>query len=174
MRNINNRMLLTYPRSGSHYLKEMINQKTGVILKSTHDEEKVFDNYIISIVRNPNDTLRSKYAMQKHYEPYKIFNDYQEGYKTFYENLINKSYILIDYNDLINNTDNLIKYLFNYFNLIDNGSSYKTNLKDYEGSKYLVSSKTSNYYNDIDMSQFNLTEQNKIYDIALLECINVN
>ena len=174
MRDINNRMLLTYPRSGSKYLKELINQKTGFILKSTHDKEKVFNKYIISIVRNPNDTLRSKYAMQKHYEPGIVFNDYPEAYKIFYENLINDSYMLIDYNDLINNTDSLIKYLFNYFNLIDNGLLYKTNLKDYEGSKYLVSSKTSDTYGNIDMTQFDLTEQNKIYGIALNKCINVN
>jgi hypothetical protein len=112
--------------------------------------------------------------MQKHYEPGKVFNENPKDYTIFYENLINDSYMLIDYNNLINNTDNLIKYLFNYFNLIDNGLPYKTNLRDYEGSKYLVSSKTSDTYGNIDMTQFDLTEQNKIYEIALNKCINVN
>jgi hypothetical protein len=174
MRNINNRMLLTYPRSGSHYLKELINQKTGTILKATHDKEKVFDNYIISIIRNPKDTLKSKYAMQAHYEADKIFNYYSDDYHVFYKHLIDNASILINYNDLINETDKLIEYLFDYFNLVDNGSVYKTNLKDYEGSKYLVSSKTSDAYKNIDMYQFDLTECNKIYDLCLSKCIDIN
>jgi hypothetical protein len=168
-------VLLTFPRSGSHYLQQLIYQKTGLFIEKTHYLSEVENRQIISIVRNPEDTFRSLAAMNKHYAKDKSIGIGLPlaEYVSFHKYALENSSILIDYDDLINRPNELVKAMASRFNLDVKDNEYKNVLFDQPDHEHLVSSKKSDEYYKIDLSKFNLFESNESYTKALLKCISI-
>jgi hypothetical protein len=168
-------VLLTFPRSGSHYLQQLIYQKTGLFIEKTHHISEVENRHIISIVRNPEDTFRSLAAMNKHYAKDKSIGIGLPlaEYVTFHKYALENSSMLIDYDDLINRPNKLVKAIASRLNLDVKDNDYKNVLFDQPDHEHLVSSKVSDEYHTIDLSKFNMTECNRIYDNAMLQVIPI-
>jgi len=139
--------IISYPRSGTHYLQNLILAHSSQ--KITFSHYPVTENrFIITIARDPFDSIQSHVAMNKHYNPktYKE-NDYIEYYVDLYKYLYNNANLVIDYNDLINFPEETTKMICDLLGFVKNPSNYKMH-GDKEDIEYLVSSKTVKEYNE--------------------------
>lgn len=153
---MNNPKIITYPRSGKHYLEGLILRYSSRGIMSTHKASH--DNsFIITIARDPFDSIQSNIAMKRHYNPETYSeHDYIDYYVELYKFLNNNASLVIDYNDLVNFPEKITKMvcdLLGFEKRPSNHIMYGDN-KDWE---YLVSSKTVKEYNE---------EYFKIKDIA--------
>jgi len=153
---MNNPKIITYPRSGKHYLEGLILRYSSRGIKSAHKASNN-DGFIITIARNPFDSIQSNIAMKKHYNPETYADhDYIDYYTELYKFLNSNASLVIDYDDLINFPEEITKMvcdLIGFEKRPSNHIMYEDN-KDWE---YLVSSKTVKEYNE---------EYFKIKDIA--------
>lgn len=168
-------VILTFPRCGSHYLQQLIYQKTDLFIDKTHHITTFKNKKIISIIRNPEDTFKSMVAMQRHYGSNKImgFGLPLKEYPEFYHYLMSKDSILINYEDLISSPDKVAKAVAKRLNLDVNDIEYQDVLFDKPHYKHLISSKTSDEYEKINLSKFDLSNCNDVYRKALLKCITI-
>lgn len=168
-------VLLTFPRSGSHYLQQLIYQKTGLFIEKTHHISEVGNRHIISIIRKPEDTFRSIATMDRFFSGNKDIGIGLplDDYCSFYDYLIDTASILIDYDDLVSAPEKVVKSIAKHLNLDVNDMEYQDILFDQPHYKHLVSSKTSDEYHKIDLSKFDLFKPNMAYADALLNCITV-
>ena len=168
-------VLLTFPRSGSHYLQQLIYQKTSLFVDKTHHISEVNDRSIISVVRSPEDTFRSLATMNKHFASNKDIGIGLplEDYVSFHKYLIENSAILIDYNDLISAPDKIVRAVAKRLNLEVNNMEYQDVLIDQPHYQHLVSSRVSEEYDKIDLSKFDLFACNMAYADAIAECISI-
>jgi hypothetical protein len=104
--------ILSFPRSGSHYLQQLLLSRFGVIATRHHSLVNA-DNakYVISIVRNPVDSIASIIALQKHNS---LTGNEEEWLRQKYWNqdilfamveITEKADIIIDFNELVNHPD---------------------------------------------------------------------
>jgi len=168
-------VLLTFPRSGSHYLQQLIYQKTGLFIEKTHHIFEVNGRSIISIIRKPEETFRSMATMKRYYSEDKHIGIGLplKGYVEFYDYIMDNSDILVSYDDLISTPDKLLNAVAKHIGLEVNDMEYQNVLFDQPHYKHLVSSKVSDEYNTIDLSKFNMTECNRSYNSAMLQTIPV-
>lgn len=178
-------LLVTYPRTGSHFLHFYLKQLTGFSLKKTHFPRWSEGKKVITIIRDPQETLKSGFAMHQHVALRKDKNwILQEnksaltsvsGYIDFFDYMIKNADVIIDYNTLINSPYSVCKFLAEYIGIeIKQEEEYVQVLKDDDpniwpnsGGFYLVSSKTSPQYNDTDISWIDFSEHYKKYYEAL-------
>lgn len=180
-KNDNQFLLVTYPRTGSHFLHFYLKQLTGFTLQKTHFPRWGEGKKVITIIRDPQETIKSSFAMYQH-AAFKKDKDWilQEnkpallsanGYIDFFDYMIKNSNIIIDYNTLINNPYSVCKFLSAYIGIeIKQEEEYVQVLKDDNpeiqrntSEFYLVSSKTSPHYNDTDISWIDFSEHYKKY-----------
>jgi uncharacterized protein YktB (UPF0637 family) len=168
-------VILTFPRCGSHYLQQLIYQKTGLFIRKTHHISEVDNRTVISIIRKPEDTFRSMATMKRHYSKDKNIGIGLplKGYVEFYDYLIKNSEILINYDDLISSPDKVLSALAKQIGLTVNNMEYQDVLFDKPQYNYLVSSKTSDDYYNIDLSKFDMLDCNKAYNSAMLQIIPI-
>lgn len=175
-----NFLLVTYPRTGSHLIHHYLKQLTGFSLNKTHSPEWVGDKKIITVIRDPKESLKSAFVMSKHYaikedpnfdwelnkHDHKLTNP--TSYFYFFEYMINHSDVIIDYQTLIERPYDVCKFLAEYIGLnIKNEEPYVQVLQDHLGEKYLVSSTTSSEYEDMDVSWVDFSRHYKIYEQVL-------
>ena len=137
--------IIAYPRSGTHYLQNLI--MTHYSKKITFSHYPVHENtFIITIARDPFDSIQSHIAMNRHYNPetYKE-NDYVEYYVGLYKYLYNNANLVVDYDDLINLPKETIRMICNLLGFEKNPSDHNV-LENNKDIKYLVSSKTVKEY----------------------------
>lgn len=170
-----NHVILTFPRCGSHYLQQLIYQRTLLFVDKTHHISEIRNKSIISIIRSPEDTFKSMATMQKHFssDKNKGIGLPLEGYVDFYKYLIDNAAILIDYNDLVSAPDKVVRAVAKRLHLEVNDMEYQDVLVDQPHYKHLVSSRMSEEYDKVDLSKFDLFACNMIYADALLECISI-
>ncbi len=178
-------LLITYPRTGSHFLHFYLKQLTGFSLKKTHFPRWNKDKKVITIIRDPQETLKSGFAMYQHAasmsgktqtlkESKSALTDVS-GYIDFFEYMIKNSDVIIDYNTLINSPYSVCKFLAEYIGIeIKQEEEYIQVVKDIspetdpnQNEYYLVSSKTSPQYNNTDISWIDFSEHYKTYYEAL-------
>lgn len=130
-------MICTYPRSGSHFLFEVIKQEFGKIVPKNHWKVYGKDFYIISIIRDPEDTICSLVSMRPRED--NIEEQIQEAiqrYIMFYNYILDRADLVFEFEDLTNNTDYVVKkikdkidankfieysnYNFSHFTISDN------------------------------------------------------
>jgi hypothetical protein len=151
--------IIAYPRSGTHYLQNLIFAYSSKKITFSHYPVNE-DSFIITIVRDPFDSLQSHVAMSKHYNPEKYTeNDYTEYYVGLYEYLDRKANLIIYYNDLINFPEATTKMICDLLGFKKNISDYNV-LVDNKDIKYLVSSKTVKEYNE---EYFKIEDMAKCY-----------
>jgi hypothetical protein len=170
-------IIATYPRCGSNFLQNSINNSTGYLISKTHDE--IYDKRVISIIRDPLQSIASSVSMHGVYKqtiksngtifinvPYNgidvdnfIIKDIY-FYKTFYEylNSLNSKAIILKYEDLINNIDSVVNFLCKDFKILKNNKVDKDAIYNHIYNHvektgitpgYSLSSKKNENYNEI-------------------------
>lgn len=152
--------IITYPRSGTHYLQNLILGYSSQ--KITFSHFPVTENrFIITIVRDPFDSIQSTVAMKKYYNPETYAeSDYLEYYVELYKYLDQNADLIIDYDDLINFPEETTKMICDLLDFKKNPSSYKMH-GDKKEIEYLVSSKTVKEY---DEEYFQIEDMSNCYD----------
>lgn len=93
--------IVTYPRSGANYLSNLILNNCRKQINYFHIPENS-DRFIISIARDPFESIHSHVAMRKHYHPSEGYSKrYNNEYKDMYNFLYENADIVIKYTDLI-------------------------------------------------------------------------
>lgn len=164
--------LLTFPRSGSHYLKELMEQKTGLRIDGNHIASTPAD-FVITIVRNPLDCFISSIKMDEYFRGIKdkdvrIKNELIiKQYVDFHNKIAERANVIIDYNDLINYPYKVVHKLSRILGLQELDVEYKTQLKDKPEIKYLVSSKKVQLKADHYVYSYDLTQPKLAYEKIL-------
>lgn len=157
-------IILTFPRSGSNYLRELIRQKLRdpnnpdipIDIPKTHSTSESDGKKVISIIRDPFDTMKSLITLALNFpenpefavESGEVFKFPANQYMETYSYIIDNSDLIIDYRDLISRPNDVIDYLAQSMNLVVNKEEYVNELVD--SPNHLVSSTTSNLYNTIN------------------------
>jgi hypothetical protein len=156
--------MITYPRSGANYLQTLIFNKTGehIVYSHTIDLENSDNSVIISIARDPFDSIHSHMTMKKHYYPEESFSNL---YTNHYNDIYNFSYenagIVIDYNDLVQKPQVVVDRVCQMLGLKETLVHEPWALADNKENDYLVSSRTSKEYSN---KHFNVEDVNACYD----------
>jgi hypothetical protein len=142
----------THPRSGAHYLQNLILNYSSNYIEFRH-KISLDDSTIITIARDPFDTIHSLLTMRKYYTPETYLDkDYNEEYVNTYNFLYNHAHIVIDYNDLVNYPDKVTEKVCRMLGL-KNVPHNQPMDKDMKDIGYLVSSKTVKEYDDVHITK---------------------
>jgi len=162
MNNLDGYKLVTYPRTGSHYLRELLLQSTGKLIYKTHDPLDFPELKTITILREPLGTLKSELAMSLRYG---ITNTPAVSqYIKFFNYMNDNASIVIDYEDLIKYPEKVCKSLSNKLGVKYLRSEYVDTLKDNPDNTYIVTSRNTKEYDSIDMSKYYLGNCYMIYN----------
>lgn len=147
-------VLATYPRSGQHLLRENIIQRFKIDnFMWTHKIEKNLNNKLITISRNPIDSIVSWVAMINYYNKdenfLKTIKHAQLEYNFFYSYILDYVNVIINYNHLNTEMEKIIQYIGRSFNLTPNNNTVNLNIKNEKENKHLVSSKQNLKYDFI-------------------------
>lgn len=147
---INNFQVVTYPRSGLNLLRILLGQQ-GYNISSSHTFEGINkDTGILTIARNPLDTVSSYFCMVKahmHSLDYPGIDKMLQTYIETYTWLLDNYDYILDYNDLVDSPNITIEKLLSHYDLPHTQIEYRLDLlKDDPAEKYLVSSKDTEWY----------------------------
>jgi hypothetical protein len=159
-------MTLTYPRSGSHYLRDLVKQKLDTDLNDSHNWDDA-KGFVITIARNPYDSIQSVITMTMHYEQPVEIDKMIRAYNHSYGFLYTRANVVIDYNTLTNNPNKVISYLSDILEKPINPDEYRNEMTDHPDKKYLVSSTTSELYKENYLSGFELKDSFRAYHLLL-------
>ena len=170
--------IVTIPRTGSHYLQDLIEQHTGVYVKKYHDLQ---DNKMITIVRDPIDFMSSYVAMDALFYENSLerFLANPESYcfgDWFCQNdieIIDRFDIIVKYESLTDSPLETITKIAEKMSLDIIETRYKSNVKDMPHRKYVASSKNFKEYAEIrkTIEQQDLTRTYEIYNKFLAKAI---
>ena len=183
----NNISILTYPRSGRHWLYWYINTNTDLKVNFTHYDikeandpteifyQKILSDPIITIVRNPVDCLSSINTMESN----GLFVYRAQQYLNHYKFMLENCSMFFKFEDLKDNTEKIVSHICKEFNgnldiKSDSFLEYETWYENTQNPFKLISSKNSpEYINHLDyIKQLDLSEHYKLYSLARLRCIS--
>jgi hypothetical protein len=174
-----NTLLVTVPRMGSHFLIDYMRQTTNINITSSHSVPYRMSKYI-TIARDPKESFISSLTITKHYSPDVDLGDPSRvlvKQTNLYKHILETADIVIDYNDLINRTEDVKKYLVMRLKGKSNDKPYISRLSDDASRKYLLTSKTSQHYADsikiadtLDFSSFNAIHTKMLERKIDLDC----
>lgn len=157
--------LLTYPRSGSHYLDKLIYKKAKFHIERSHAVNHSFDKdnkktkRIITIARDPKESIISYIALEKHISPssHPRTNEMITEYILLYNFLCEHADYVIDYQDLIDQPEKISEKLLETLEINEENSyRFLTNI-DYDSKNYVQSSKDLAFYKNINLDNVNLS-----------------
>jgi hypothetical protein len=154
-------IILTFPRSGSNYLQQLIKQKlrdpndidTHIEIPKTHLPSEAEGKRIITIIRDPYETMRSYTTLAVSFpEKYPVEGGGQwkfpaQEYIDFYSYILKSQAIIIDYRDLVSRPNDVLEYLAKEMSLCVNKEEYVNYL--FNSEDHLVSSAASYLYKTI-------------------------
>jgi hypothetical protein len=171
--------LLTFPRSGSHYFDEIIYKEIGIHIEKSHSVSELFDENnqkkrkIITIVRNPIDTLVSYRAseLRKYIPPesaqktrtreaiseYILLNNFLYQYADY----------VIDFNDLVAYPDSMAKKIISLLEINEEDYKFFDRGNYWYEKEYLPSSKVLPSYSKNLLDGFDLGLCNFYYNKVL-------
>lgn len=150
---MNNFTLITYPRSGSHLFLDVLHQliyyKDIGSIDKTHDLNYDAKN-VLTIARNPLDTIASSSAMRLQYASssnYKdVIKERSETYLKYYNFFNETNPIIISYENLYLNPVSSITKFANRMGMTIISSLYEpTSFDDFKNNHLLSSKKNVNY-----------------------------
>ena len=145
--------LITYPRSGQNLFRMLLRQQGYRIAASHNTEDFLNKKQVVSIIRNPVDSVASAFAMVSFYKKeieYGLVELMLKNYEKTYSWLLSNYAHVILYEDLIERPKEVVEAFLNRFSLNKKDIVYDLNLsKDDPKEKYLVSSKNLDIYNEI-------------------------
>jgi hypothetical protein len=151
-------IMLTYPRSGRHWLYWNVLTNTDLKINFFHSIEDGIDmEYyknnisvpIVTVVRSPEECLASINAMEKNSQFSYRLNDYINHY----EFILDNADMLFLYEDLKEKTPQILKMLCHTYggNIIGSNSNFNEYKKWYKETQHpfkLITSKESDMYQD--------------------------
>jgi hypothetical protein len=152
--------IITYPRSGAHYLQRLMFSATGKLIEFSHKKD-ISGSTVITIARDPFESIHSHVVMKKHYDindGYTKLDNIQ--YISTYDFLYEDAQIVIDYNNLVKSPENITEKVLNMLGLKKSLANSLT-LNDDKDSLHLVSSKSSPEYKN---KQFSLSDIADCYE----------
>jgi hypothetical protein len=152
--------IVTYPRSGSNYLQNLLFNHSGNHIKFTHKTDNS-DHTIITIARDPFESIHSYVTMRKHYHPNEGYekrynNEYIEMYNFLYVN----ANIVINYKDLTQSPIRVVEEISSILKFKKSFNNFSLPSDNKELS-YLLSSKTSHEYKN---EHFKIKDVHDCYD----------
>lgn len=164
--------IVTYPRSGANYLHNLILNHSSISLMYVHKTD-IIDGTVVTIARDPFESIHSHATMRKHYHPDEGYNkSYNTQYIDMYKFLYDRADIVIDYKDLVESPKEVLKkvcLLLGFEKLLNNIPPEKDN-KD---RSYLVSSKTSPKYKEKHFDIENIMDCYEPYKKLLSRAIDL-
>lgn len=140
-------VLSTFPRSGSHLLKQYLDQMLNYSITKTHTQVWDDDRFVVSMIRNPEDTLVSLAAMRTHTgEAEADLEMLLFRYISFYKYIIDRVDLIIDYEFMEKSPEVVVKYFSQMLDLPVIDTEVTNNYQDDPTTGYLVSSKVSPQY----------------------------
>jgi hypothetical protein len=140
--------LITFPRSGAHYFQNYLFQSTGYKIDKTHDPLK--DISIVTVARNPTDSISSMVAMLCEYNdelPIDVaVQRITENYEQFYIYLDNHADMVFDYEDLISSPEKVAQYFSNASGLEYSSIDYEDDIRDMPDKRHVRTSIYSKAY----------------------------
>lgn len=113
-------VLCTFPRSGSHFLFDSIFKKFGKSVPKNHWKVYGDDFYVISMIRDPKDTICSLIAMRPNEDDLdKKIDQALSRYILFYEYISERADLVFDFDEVISNTEKILETLNNNINIED-------------------------------------------------------
>jgi hypothetical protein len=172
-------IILTFPRSGSNYLQQLIKQKlrdpndihTHIEIPKTHLISEAEGKKIITIIRDPHETMKSYTTLAVSFpEKYPVEDGGSwkfpaQEYIDFYSYILKSQALIIDYRDLVSRPNDVLESLAKEMSLCVNKEEYINYLFDSED--HLVSSVNSELYNTIRYKPHFPTNFSKMF-----ECVN--
>jgi hypothetical protein len=181
-------IIATYPRSGKTYFTYCFNLNFLKEIPYTHLQTKndlAIDLYdeVITIVRNPYDAISSFVAMEIHYfdSVKNFYIDDRENfikeyilnrvneYNAFHLKMMDKATIIISFEDLTSNTQDVINFIAKKLNIELKNNIVKDLVVNNEKLKFLKTSKNSEVYKDVAniINSLNLDNSLDIYNNLL-------
>lgn len=156
--------LVTFPRSGSHYLDKLIYEEARISIDKSHSITKVFDKYgnkqktIITIVRDPLDAISSYLSLQE-----KVYGETNLGrieetitnYVLLHSFLYDHADYVIDFQDLVSRPDDVVKKLFSSLEITNTDYKLFTRTPNTWQETYTPSSKILPGYKKYDLDEDN-------------------
>jgi hypothetical protein len=167
--------IVTYPRSGLNFFRELLEQQ-GHSFDASHSTDKFGKGVIpITIARNPIDSVCSHFAMVSFYiggGEYLLLEKFLESYIKDYEWFLSNNAYIISYEDLVEDPKKTIKEFLTNLSLSHTDIEYNINtLRDDSSKQYLVTSKTQPSYEKakkLILQAKNLEKAKDLYNQALL------
>jgi hypothetical protein len=162
--NSNTPHLLTYPRSGSHYLDRLIYKKANFHIERSHAVNHSFNKNnekikrIVTVARDPKESIISYIALEKHISPLSSprLNEMITEYILLYNFLYEHADYVIDYRDLVDRPDTITEKLLEVLEINEeNSHRFLTNI-NYDSKNYVQSSKDLEVYKSINLDNVNL------------------
>jgi hypothetical protein len=156
--------LITYPRSGSHFFDKLVYEKTKLHIPRSHNVNWMLDKNnkkikrIITIARDPRDSVHSLIALEMILLPFAVpLKDKMiTEYILLYDFLYKKADYVIDFNDLVEYPDLVMKRLLGLLRIDkENSHIFNTNI-DYDSKAYRKSSKKLVDYGTTDLDKLNI------------------
>jgi hypothetical protein len=143
---------VTYPRSGINLLRTLFGQQ-GYNISSSHTFDGIDkDTKILTIIRNPLDTISSHFAMAKTYSDslgYPGIDGMIERYIKDYTWLSENYSYIVDYEDLVSSPGETVEKLLKQFDLPYSSIKYRLDIQqDDPSQQYLASSKKAEGYSE--------------------------
>ncbi len=192
--------LITYPRCGSTYLSKLLGDSFQKEIYRRHlngtkkmDPEysknndyyndagsKSFkeNNYAITVLRNPVDSISSLCSMENFYNKNIDIDlnikQYTEYYIYFFKDILKIVDLMIDFNDINIHKDSILKYVGDKTNNSIINKNYSPEILDLSDHQFLKSSKINKNYECIKEKVKNndLTECFNVYNSLITECKN--
>lgn len=194
--------VITYPRCASVYLYDLFNHTFQKQSYKTHfyntmknefgKDKEYYDNagaesfkkehYIVTVLRDPIDSISSLTAMEHFYAEDKD-NDLNfsikqniELYILFFKTIPKFADLLLKFEDIGKCKDKIIEHISNETDNIIRNNNVEPDISDFKEKKFLKSSKTYDQYQYIreKVASNNLNECYEIYNKLLNNCQKFN
>jgi hypothetical protein len=176
--------LITFPRSGSHYFAKLVHEKTMFNIQRSHSVNISFDSNnnktkkIITIARDPKDTITSLIALQKIQGmemPDSKINELITYYIMFYNFLFQEADYVLDFKDLVSIPDTVIGVALGLLGIDEESYINFPDDTDYDAKGLAKgSSKIIPSYNAIKLDSFNMDLAYLYYNKLLSRSIKFN
>lgn len=179
-------IIISYPRSGKSYLQMILILAFGKQFDFSHlnktGQINELDNYdhLISLVRNPIDSISSIVAMElefnKNLEIDYLINNRIKEYVNIYSFSLKNANTFIDFKDIVNSPIKVIKHISAVTNYPILNNDPKDFIVDRPNEKFLKSSRKTKKYKEIVLavSNKNLDECINLYQKALERCVKID
>jgi hypothetical protein len=178
-------IMLTYPRSGRHWLYWNLSTNTDLKINFFHcidqgiGKEYYKNNIsvpIMTVIRSPEECMASINAMEENTQTEQRIKEYVDHYAFILEH----ADLFFSYEDLREKTPEIIKFICDRFGgrilgSNDNFQDYERWYKETQNPLKLITSKTSDLYKNslAYINSIDLSKHEELYAAALNKCIKL-